>query len=185
MLYLIRHAKSEQEFLRLPGDQRPPTREEWRLDHGLSERGRLEAALLHQRLARLEPPDRVLASPRLRALETAALTLPGVPAQLDERLHEWCEDESVETLLSRARWLLAEGETGTTFAFTHGNFIRAVLAALIVREDLGRFEATFHDLRRMLHIWNVALTVIGHGGSGLEVLGVNLHPEIDALAGRP
>ena len=56
-------------------------------DLPLSERGRREAALLGERL-RGERFDRVIASDLRRARETAAIALPGVVAETDERLRE-------------------------------------------------------------------------------------------------
>ena len=185
MLYLIRHGTTDQPMLRLPGDQRPVTREEWELDHGLSEKGQREALALRERLARLSPPDRLIASPRRRARDTAALAVPGRTAVIEDLLHEWHGDETDLELHARVMRLLVSCEEGTTWAFTHGGFIRAVLAGLIAKEDSARFGPTYHGLRRALHIWNCSITVIGHGGSGLEVLGVNLHGEIEEICGRP
>jgi broad specificity phosphatase PhoE len=184
MLFLVRHATSAQPLLRPPGDLTPATREEWLLDHELSARGRAEAALLSTWLARATPPDVVVSSPRLRTLETAALAFPSMPAKTDERLHEWCDDEPAAELRSRVRWLLEEAEERTVWAFTHGGFIRAVVAAMASGDDAARFEATFQTLRRTLAIWNASVTIVGHGPGGLELFAVNLHPDVDALAGR-
>lgn len=185
MLYLVRHGSTDQRMLRPPGDLTPATRDEWLLDHGLSERGIAECDALARRLGTLPPPDRVLSSPRRRTLDTAARALPGLSIDVDERLHEWHGDETAAELLARAHWLLDVGAEGTSCVFTHGGFIRAVVAALLVGQDTARFEPTFHDLRRTLHIWNASLTLVGHGPSGLELLALNLCPPIEDLAGRP
>jgi broad specificity phosphatase PhoE len=87
-------------------------------------------------------------------------------------------------LLERARWLIQRADADVIAAFTHGGFIRAVVAALVVGDDHERFGATFHDLRRVLHVWNASITIIGHGASGLEVIGVNLCQPVEAIAGR-
>ena len=184
MLYLVRHGATRQPQLRPPGDLTPATREEWALDYGLSERGRLEAQALAGRLDALGPPDRVMSSPRRRTRETAAEALPGTDVVLDERLHEWHAEEPMAELLERARWLLSVGEEGTSAVFTHGGFIRAVVAALVAGDDPARFASTFHELRRALHVWNGSITLVGHGASGLELLAVNLCPAIDEMTGR-
>lgn len=183
MLYLIRHGTTDQR-LRDPGDLTPASREEWEQDHGLSAAGRREAEALGARLARLDAPDRVLASPRRRTLETAQVAAPGRVPVIDERLHEWHGEESCASLLARVEALLQTCDEGVTWAFTHGGFIRAVVAALFVRTDRVRFEPVFHDLRRGLHVWNGSITLVGHGGSGLEVVATNLHHQVEALTGR-
>ncbi len=185
MLYLVRHGTTDQGFFRAPGDLRPATREEWLQDNGLTTRGREEAEALRTRFARMMPPDRVISSPRRRTLETAAIALPDRSAAQEDQLHEWYADEGPTALYRRARWLLGEGEDSLIAAFTHGGLIRAVIAAVQVGPDAKRFEAAFHDLRRVLHIWNGSLTVIGHGASGLELYAVNLCDAIDALVGGP
>lgn len=185
MLYLVRHASSSQPLLRPPGDLTPASPDEWRLDHGLSERGVREAAALRLRFDALDPPDRALSSPRQRTVETATFALAGrVPLAQDERLHEWHAGESMEALLARARWLLRVGDEGVSFVFTHGGFIRAVLAALAVGDDEARFGPTFHDFRRVLHVWNASVTLVGHGAHGLELFAVNLCPDVEAISGR-
>jgi broad specificity phosphatase PhoE len=162
MLYLVRHATTEQGAIRPPGDLTPASPEEWLLDFGLTEQGRrTEAESLRLRFAQTPTPDRVLASPRRRTRETAEIALPGRTLVIDDRLHEWHAAESMAALQGRARWLLHEGLDDVVAVFTHGGFIRAVLAALLVGEDDGRFAATFHDLRRILHIWNASLTIVG------------------------
>lgn len=184
MLYLVRHATTVQPMLRPPGDLTPASRAEWLLDHVLSERGERECERLMERLSRVGAPDRVLASPRIRTQETARRALDrDVSLTIDERLHEWHVEEPMPHLLARARWLLGVGEEGTSFVFTHGGYVRAVVAALLVGADEARFEPTFHDLRRTVHVWNTSVTIIGHGANGLELYGLNLHPEIEALAG--
>jgi len=186
MLYLVRHGTTEQGAFRVPGDLTPATYDEWLLDFGLTEHGRRsECAALRSRFTQAHRPDRVLASPRRRTVETAELALPDRPVVTDDRLHEWHAAESMPDLLARARWLLRGGEDEVLAVFTHGGFIRAVIAALVVGGDDARFAATFHDLRRMLQIWNASVTLIGQGASGLELLGVNLCDPIDAIAGRP
>ena len=184
MLFLVRHGTTVQNMLRPPGDLTPATLEEWTLDHELSEKGRTEAEALRPRFQQMMPVDHVLVSPKARTQETARLAIPGAPLEVEENLHEWHAAESADALLARANWLLQRADTEVIAAFTHGGFIRAVIAAVLVGEESNRFEATFHDLRRMLHIWNASITVIGHGGSGLEVIGVNLCPAVEALAGR-
>lgn len=184
MLFLIRHATSAQPTIRSPGDLTPATREEWAQDHGLSERGASEARALAAWLARLDAPDRILASPRKRTLETARIAAPGHVPAIDEHLHEWHAEEPEAALLRRARRMLVEAQGGVTWAFTHGGFIRAVVAALVVGDDDARFAPTFHDLRRSLHIWNASITLFAHGASGLELYAANLCPSIDRLLGR-
>lgn len=184
MLYLIRHGTTDQPMLRAPGDLTPATPEEWARDHGLNERGLEEARALAPWLSRLEVPDRVLASPKRRAQETARLAYPGRPPEVDDRLHEWHEGETTQALYERARALLATAEDGVTWAFSHGGYIRAVVAALLVDGDRARFDATFHDLRRTLHVWNGSVTLVAHGASGLELFAVNLCPSLDRLLGR-
>jgi broad specificity phosphatase PhoE len=184
VLYLIRHGTSDQPILRTPGDLTPASREEWALDHGLSEQGRAEAAALGTWLAKVAAPDLVLTSPRRRTQETARLACPEHPFVVDERLHEWHDDETPEALEQRARSVLASAESSVVFAFTHGGFIRAVVAAILVGGDAPRFGPTFHDLRRTLHVWNASVTLVAHGASGLELFAVNLCPSIDRLLGR-
>jgi broad specificity phosphatase PhoE len=184
MLFLVRHGTTVQNMLRPPGDFTPATQEEWALDHELSEKGRAESEALRPRFQQMMAVDRVLVSPKARTQETARLALPGVPFEIEERLHEWHIGEPAEVLLGRARWLLQRADSDVIAAFTHGGFIRAVIASVLVGDESQRFEATFHDLRRMLHIWNASITIIGQGGSGLEVIGVNLCPAVEAIAGR-
>lgn len=185
MLYLVRHGTSTQSVLRAPGDLTPASPDEWQLDHGLSARGEQESDALRDRLSALDPPDRVLSSPRRRTLETARRALGAdIPIRTDERLHEWHSGEPTHALLARARWLLAVGDEGVSFVFTHGGFVRAVIAALAVGGDDARFDAVFHDLRRVLHVWNASVTIVGHGAHGLELFGVNLCPDVEALSGR-
>jgi broad specificity phosphatase PhoE len=184
MLYLVRHGTTNQGFFRTPGDLRPATYDEWIQDHELSDRGVREAESLRRRLALMQPLDRVLASPRKRTTETARIALPSREAEVDSRLHEWHVDERIPELLQRARWVLQQGEENIVAVFSHGGLIRAVIAALAVGGDDERFGATFDDLRRVLHIWNGSLTIVGHGASGLELLAVNLCDDIDAMAGR-
>ena len=184
MLYLIRHATSAQPVIRPPGDLTPATRVEWTLDHELSDRGRVEAKALGDWLSRLDAPDRVLSSPRRRTLETARLAVPGRAPTIDETLHEWHAEEPEPLLLERARRTLADAQDGVTWAFTHGGFIRAVVAALVVGGDDARFAPTFHDLRRTRHVWNASITLFAHGATGLELYAVNMCPSIDRLLGR-
>jgi broad specificity phosphatase PhoE len=181
VIHLIRHGATDQPLLRPPGDLTPATPEEWLQDFGLDDRGRSEARALGVWLAKLPPPDRLLSSPKRRTQETAALAAPGWRAELTDDLHEWHGDEPSRALLAGARRLVAQGEEEALWCFTHGGFIRAVLAALIIGPDDAAFDATFHGLRRSLHVWNASLTVIGHGPSGLEIVSVNQAPAIDAM----
>jgi broad specificity phosphatase PhoE len=183
MLYLIRHGSTDQPMLRPPGDLTPATRAEWALDHGLSARGVEEARSLQTWLARLEPPDRVVSSPKRRTRETAALAAPGRDVAIDERLHEWHEEEPLEALLSRVRAWLANADEGVVWAFTHGGFVRAVIATLLTDRDDARFGPAFHDLRRTVHIWNGSITLVAHGASGLELYAVNHGPATGRLLG--
>lgn len=184
MLYLIRHAATDQPLLREPGDLTPATPAEWALDYGLSPRGELEAQELGAWLARLERPDRVLASPRRRTQETLRIACAEVAFDLDPRLHEWHDAESCDALQERVRSLLQETEEAVVWAFTHGGFIRAAIAALLVGDDRSRFAATFHDLRRALHVWNASVSLVAHGASGLEVYALNGCATMDRLLGR-
>lgn len=185
MLYLFRHGATTQHILRTPGDLTPATHDEWMLDHALSERGRAEAVALGDRLKGLPTPDRILVGPRRRTRETAENA--GIPldrAQIEDRLVEWHGAETEAELHARARWLLGVAEDGVTWAFTHGGFIRAVVAALQVGEDPARFGPHFHDLRRALAVWTASMTVVGHGAAGLELVAVNVCPDVDQLCGR-
>jgi len=185
VLYLFRHGASTQHTLRTPGDLTPATRDEWLLDHPLSARGREEARALGLRLPSLVPADRVLVSPRRRVRETAEVAgVPGDAAGVDDRLVEWHGDESDRDLHARATWLLQTAGDGVTWAFTHGGFIRAVVAALHVGEDASRFGPHFQDLRRSLAIWTASMTVVGHGAAGLELVAVNACADVDAICGR-
>jgi broad specificity phosphatase PhoE len=181
VIHLIRHGATDQPMLRPPGDLTPATFDEWRQDFGLNGRGRSEADALRLWLDRMERPDRLLSSPKRRTRETAALAAPGLALELTDDLHEWHGDEPTSTLLARVRRLLERGEDEALWCFTHGGFIRAVLAALIVGAEETAFETTFHGLRRSLHVWNASLTFIGHGPAGLEIVSVNQSPAIDAL----
>lgn len=183
MLYLVRHGATRQPPLRDPGDLSPATPDEWQLDYSLSERGVAESRALVGRLDALGPPDRVLSSPRRRTLETASNAGFGSRIEIDERLHEWHGDEPVVALHDRVRWLLDVTDEGTAVVFTHGGFIRAVMAGLVARDDVALFERVFHDFRRSVSVWNGSITLIGHGPGGLEVLAVNLCPAIDELTG--
>lgn len=184
MLYLIRHGATLQPRLRDAGDLTPATREEWLLDYGLSARGVIESNALSGRLDAMGAPDRVMSSPRKRTLETAAGSGLQRPVLIDERLHEWHGEEPVEALRDRVNWLLSLGEEGTSVVFTHGAFIRAVMAGVMTRNTPSTFAAVFHDLRRAMNIWNGSITLVGHGVDGLELLAVNLCPAIDELTGR-
>ena len=183
MIYLVRHGATDQPILRDPGDLAPATRDEWLRDHGLSARGRAEATALARRFAKLEPFEQVLASPKRRTRETAQLAVPNVEITIDDTLHEWHADETTDALRTRARAVLLRGEDARIAAFTHGGFVRAVVAALLVGDDAARFGPTFHDLRRILHVWNGSVTIVGHGPAGLELFAVNLCPDIDRFAG--
>jgi broad specificity phosphatase PhoE len=143
-----------------------------------------EARALSEWLAKLDAPDRVLSSPRQRTLDTARIAAPGYVPTIDERLHEWHEEEPEAELLRRAREMLAGSHDGVTWAFTHGGFIRAAVAALMIHADDARFASTFHDLRRSMHVWNGSITLFAHGPTGLELYAVNLCPSIDRMLGR-
>lgn len=183
MLYLIRHGTTDQGLIRPPGDLTPATREEWLQDHGLTRQGQREGTALRRRFSSMIAPDLVLTSPRRRTQETARLALPDVAPTLDDRLHEWHAGEPEHLLRERAHWLLEQSEDLVVAAFTHGGFIRAVVAALLAKDHETRFRPLFHDLRRGLQVWNGSLTIIGQGASGLELIAVNLCDSIDELAG--
>lgn len=185
MLYLFRHGATTQHILRTPGDLTPATPEEFLLDHGLSERGRAEATALATRLKLLPAPDRVLVGPRRRTRETASFAgISDTQAVVEPKLVEWHGGETEAELHARARWLLGIADEGVTWAFTHGGFVRAVVAALQVGEDAVRFGPHFHDLRRAMAVWTASMTVVGHGAAGLELFAVNVCPDIDQLCGR-
>jgi broad specificity phosphatase PhoE len=185
MLYLVRHGTTDQGLIRPPGDLTPATHEEWLQDHALNNAGQREARALRRRFAGMIAPDRVLVSPKRRTQETARAALPDAVFEQEQRLHEWHASEPEDALRERSLWLLSEADNAVVAAFTHGGFIRAVVAALLTRNDPARFGALFHDLRRTLHIWNGSLTIIGQGGTGLELIAVNLCDSIDQIAGLP
>ncbi len=184
MIHLIRHGATDQPMLRPPGDLTPATVDEWAQDYGLNARGTAEATALRHWLQKLDAPDRLLSSPKRRTLETAAHAAPHLTPTVDELLHEWHGDEPAAQLHARARSLLTRGETESLWCFTHGGFIRAVVAALVVGEDVASFEPVFHGLRRSLHIWNASVTWVGHGPTGLELISVNQSPALDELLGK-
>lgn len=57
-------------------------------DLPLSEEGARQARRLADRMARMEPPDRIVASPLRRAVETAEIAFEGQPVTVDPRLME-------------------------------------------------------------------------------------------------
>ena len=57
-------------------------------DLPLSEEGAQQARRLAERMARMDPPDRIVASPLRRAVETAEIAFEGQPVALDPRLME-------------------------------------------------------------------------------------------------
>lgn len=185
MILLVRHGACRANPLRPSGDLLPASYEEWLEDPPLSSRGREEALALAPRLEQIGPWDRVLASPRRRTVETAGLALPGNSPAIDERLHEWHGGEPMEALLERVQAVLDEAERGSVLAFTHGGFIRAVVAAVLCGRDPERFGPLFHDLRRGLQVFTASLTPVVHGVRGLEVLATNACPDVEAFTGRP
>ena len=132
MLFLVRHGTTVQHVLRPPGDLRPATLEEWALDHELSEQGQAESAALRPRFEQMIALDRVLVSPRCRTQETARLALPNASLEVVEHLHEWHGEEPSHALHARTKWLLHRADSEIIAAFTHGGFIRAVIAAVLV-----------------------------------------------------
>jgi phosphohistidine phosphatase len=91
LLTIVRHAKSTWDYPELTDFERP-----------LNERGRRDAPIMAQRLARVPPrPDAIVSSPANRALTTArifaeALGLKDVDIEVNARIY----DASLDTLLS-------------------------------------------------------------------------------------
>jgi broad specificity phosphatase PhoE len=114
------------------------------LDLSLTEKGRAEAGALAKRLAGVRL-DRIVASPMIRALETAQIVATGRPVEVDERLREldygqweslnYAEIEARDPVL-RARWDADPagthspgGECGNDVAARVESFLADLLAA--------------------------------------------------------
>ncbi|MFY0533187.1 histidine phosphatase family protein [Nannocystis pusilla] len=157
-LWLVRHAES---LGNLDGSE---------ADTCLSPRGRLQAAALAPVLAG-ESFDSVLSSPLQRALETAALALPGravlhasdlrelvvepdrfvdvsrlTPAQLRDILRPPADvppNETGKQFMTRVRsWLTALPPSGRVLAVTHAGVVRELLRVLF--PDLTRTQPVGH-----------------------------------------
>lgn len=145
-LTMIRHATTAlNEARRYQGASNPP----------LSERGRRESARLRARLQG-ECFDRVFTSDRRRCTETAALALPGTPAETESRLRE----------LDFGGW---DGRTYEECLAQDGHRFRRWIAA--PEHEAPPDGEAFQDFARRIDRWIASLPSEGsilafsHGGS--------------------
>lgn len=140
MLIIVRHGRTEANASGLLLGQR--------VDPGLDDLGRRQAAVLGERLRHV---DRVIASPMLRTRETAAAL--GLPVEIDER---WIEidygtlDGTPLADVSAATWAQWRGDAD--FALGGGESLAAVGARVrAVCAELAE-EATQRDIVVVTHV---------------------------------
>ena len=124
-LYLIRHGTvlnpNNVVYRRLPG-------------YRLSEQGHTEAGETRDFLAD-EPIEFIWHSPLERAVQTAEIVNEkhNAPLRVEERIHEWAEDESPDEVIERMGSFLEEWRTSVhkvSAAVSHRDPIRRLLFAL-------------------------------------------------------
>lgn len=152
--YFVRHGESEANLLNEFSNRG------WK--HGLTERGRQQAAVLAQNLKGL-PVVRVYCSPLQRAVETAEILAGalGVPCEVTDALREY-DCGILEGRSDRAAWDLYQKVLDDWMV--HGHWERRIPGGESFSEMQGRFVAFVEGLVAEHSGSQHGVVLVGHGG---------------------